>query len=368
MNPPHDLLDANEPGTYGAEGASQPLTPSDKSEASHRGAIISVEPKNTYLNQISTFCTTKNLTVEFDLPVLGKRSKKFWSGVVEDSTSERFLGTAIVKPGQFQMTKEDMERALDGFHKMHANTGEVFCGVKEFGMSQDDVFVITVSDFYKEGSLRDKIYNSNPLDPWNTKYERIRGQKIPTPTIQRYVSQIVYAMYILQMNGIYIGSHLHLGNILIHDANRVVLGGYEEVLCSLKGKYDSQLSKRSIEKRLYSLVGLAIVIYQMCTGDDTPEDNLVDDVLDKKFVSSVPVPVGEFLQFILETLDSNDTTISRINKLNNHKFLDHYRIRSKDIKLIPDITRSTCTIGSKALRPTNLATTILQAHQLVTYV
>ncbi|KAN0009570.1 hypothetical protein ACTFIU_006865 [Dictyostelium citrinum] len=85
--------------------------------------------------------------------------------------------------------------------------------------------ILVIRTFLKHGSLRDQIYKSKPLSPYETKYVYKQSKSssqsqsvLPIKSIQKYCKQILESLLYLKSKGIQF-SHLHLSNVLINQSN-----------------------------------------------------------------------------------------------------------------------------------------------------
>jgi hypothetical protein len=232
--------------------------------------------------------------------------------------------------------------------------------------------VLYVQSLSSDGSLRDLIYGTSPLDDMTLKLKRMKtlvAEPLPILTIQSYTKQILLGLVYLNRKLLYPIDNLHSGNvILMNKRKKCLLTGYENEIFAYKTRQDrlnddfrlkliksfvikstnGDIHKPKSEQEIkYALQVLrfGLIIIEMCTGVVIfvnklilPKQSVIQAEIQGRFGRShrgeANMLIG-FLNMIFFNRSfpgSNDEKfkkkylIPRLDELLEHDFAKYYRI------------------------------------------
>jgi len=187
--------------------------------------------------------------------------------------------------------------------------------------------LIKIVPFYSCGSLRDLIHKTSPKDTNQRKYEK-KGDSLSKAQITNFSKQILEALFHFHSKGWY-HLHLHSGNILLNETNRVFISDIEKTINNANIRNDEfySIAFENISKDYFTshffdynsselneafaskfnifekidVISFGRIVYEMATGRElnapTPDDIEYDDMDDE---------ISEMLKRIFKRKRKND--------------------------------------------------------------
>lgn len=220
------LLETVHKGGTKQKGSPPPSVPHDDRKKTARAIV------NNYLESSQSHYNSKAVR---HLEDIGRRIGKYWSRVKSNDKDDRALMLSISElPDTVPISlNESTERALNHFFtqiQAHPYLHET----TELHYVRESHHVILVQHLQEKGSLRDRIYATNPLTNWSGKLQ-VRGAPLNERTVALYGKQILQAVCFLYEQGFPPLGQLHTGNVFVE-----VQGGGGKEVCKLSG-YENTL-------------------------------------------------------------------------------------------------------------------------------
>ena len=200
--------------------------------------------------------------------------------------------------------------------------------------------ILCIQSYSSEGSLKDFILNTNPIDDMDAKEKKQRAQPLSNFLIKQYGKQIVSALLYLKHKRLFPMYNLHSGNVILFKNKTVCqLSGYENSffynddlnlkeikLEKLKSTYLIEVDKSGLSKprtdlemkTIIQLLRYSYLIIEMYTGI-SEENQLMPQAKILKAIEDFSEPqdakeILKFLNFLLFNKTGLDETNDKLKK------------------------------------------------------
>ena len=283
------------------------------------------------------------------LPSIGTRSERNWF-LATDNSKINMLYVDLFKMSFNNKKKHliDIADSMDlSITQAESLINNVLTSIKHPNLMRlvkvapnfDKDKILCIQDFSNEGSLKDYILNTNPIDDMDAKEKKQRAQPLSNFLIKQYGKQIVAALLYLKHKRLFPMYNLHSGNVILFKNKTVCqLSGYENSffynddlnlkeikLEKLKSTYliedVSGLSKPRTDlemKTIIQLLRYSYLIIEMYTGI-SEENQLMPQAKILKAIENFSEPqdakeILKFLNFLLFNKMGLDETNDRLKK------------------------------------------------------
>ena len=225
-------------------------------------------------------------------------------------------------------------------------------------------YILTISGYSKDGSLKDLIYDCKPFNEWNKKYQYNKKKGLSLNKVKEYSKQIINSLLYLKSKRLPPVTDLHSGNLIMaNNKKRCLLSSYEypfigaqssismlfnknikklkkyEVYCD---EDEIRLKDYTILQEVKEIICLGHVVYEMLVGCELAQLSPLPRDLEKitkNFETTESTQIIKFLNFIF-LYESQKTEIMKIQKekvflpcldlINSHPFLANIKLNEID--------------------------------------
>jgi PX domain-containing protein kinase-like protein len=259
------------------------------------------------------------------LPDMGSRVGKNWY-LVRDSTTktERLLTmTPVSETCPIKYSSQARQVLLELFLAIqHPYIYPVLDIDRKIIMDQE--YVIAVTPFNEEGTLKDIIYQSHCQDDWKDKYH-FHGYGLSAAQIQRLGCQILEALLFLKDQKFPPFLHLHSGNVIVQNGVARI-AGLENTLFGYSSRLLTLVPKRLQDyKEGIEVISFGHLIFEMASGYELttsqPSEKNYKDIEHLALVVDV-------LKFIFEQVRHRHPSLRQIASLEFFRHIDLRELRS----------------------------------------
>lgn len=216
----------------------------------HFGNIGSNKEKNWFLVAKKVIDKTRNSKI-VNLKMLslykinGKRMIRSINDIFSNVQTRSSLEDMIVKTQEQAKLLKQLFFSLKCSYLLDYDTIDI---------NFEQNYVLIMSGYSKDGSLKDLIYNADPADDWNNKYY-MKSQGLSLDKIKDYSKQILSALLYLKSRMMPPLTQLHSGNIILSSNKKVCLvSGHEYLFIGTKSRVHYIFNKNVKKLKKYEII------------------------------------------------------------------------------------------------------------------